>query len=88
MSPCFHESAAKTHFQDLLLAQTSQGLFISNTMSMSGAADTREGARIRVSAAQIVELLALTHVAPLNLSRKCKCNSADQVGKDSLWVKR
>ena len=53
----------KTHFQNLLLAQPSQRLFISDTMP--GAADSGVWAGIGLAAStiQILKLLALTHVA-------------------------
>lgn len=49
------------YFQHLFLAQPSQCLFISNTMS--GTADARVWAGIGMSIVQILELMALTHVA-------------------------
>ena len=52
---------AWTHFQNLLFAQPSKRLFISN--STPGAADVGVWARVGTSAVQILELHALTHVA-------------------------
>lgn len=52
---------ANTHFQNLLLAQPGQGLFISDTMS--GTANSGVWAGVGMITVQILELLALTHVA-------------------------
>ena len=52
---------AKTHFQNLLLAQPSKRLFISD--STPGAADVGVWASVGTSAVQILELHALIHVA-------------------------
>ena len=51
----------KTHFQNLLLAQPSQRSLISHTMS--GTADPGVWTGIGMGTVQVLEFLALTHVA-------------------------
>lgn len=68
LSPAEERFDAKTHLQNLLLAQPSQGLFISD--STPRAAYVGVWANVSMSAVQILELYALTHVEHKDRDRR------------------